>query len=306
MKRLLNYRSDILLLLTTLLWGSSFITTEYLLHEVDFMTLMALRNLLAGLVVLLCFLKYLKHFSWKSLGAASVLGVLLFAGGLLQTGGMIFSTPEKTAFITSFQNLFIPFISILFLRKKPSPFSIAGLVCAFAGMYFITIAASPNGFSGGWGIGETLTLISAFIWAWYIIFISKFSKNHNLYFLSIIQLFVAGIMYAAIAMFIGSRPMPNTTSAWLLLLYVAILPSAGATIFMMIGQRHTPPTRAAVIYSLEPVFALAFRSNNSLLDGSYALANLPTLIGGAAIVFGVLVSELGPLLFYKEAKTLNP
>ena len=308
MKRFIGYKYDIFLIITTLLWGSTFLTTEYILREVDMMTFLWIRNILAGLVLLLIFWRFLRAFTWRALGAAVVLGVLLFAGGILQTGGLLFTTPEKSAFITSFQNLFVPFLSLFFLRKKPSVFSVAGLICAFIGMYFITYGSSPLGFAGGlgflggWGYGETLTLLSALMWAWYIVFISKFANRHNLYFMSIVQLFVAGLLFMVVSFFTGARPMPNTLSAWIPVLYIAIFASAGALLFMMIGQQHTSPTRAAVIYTMEPVFALAIGLLIPSFDGTYALANLPTLIGGGAIVFGVLVSELGPIVFGRKSE----
>ncbi len=308
MKRLLGYKYDIFLLVTTLLWGSTFLTSEYILREVDMMTFLWIRNILAGLVLLLIFGRYLRTFTWRALGAATVLGVLLFAGGILQTGGLFFTTPEKSAFITSFQNLFVPFLSLFFLRKKPSVFSVAGLICAFIGMYFITYGSSPLGFAGGlgflggWGLGETMTLVSAAMWAWYIIFISKFAHRHNLYFMSIVQLFVAGILFLGVGLFTGARPMPNTLNVWILVLYISIFASAGALLFMMIGQQHTSPTRAAVIYTMEPVFALVIGLLIPSYNGTYALANPPTLIGGGAIVFGVLVSELGPLVFGRKVE----
>ncbi|MEI6603473.1 MAG: DMT family transporter [Clostridia bacterium] len=303
MKRLLGYKYDIFLLITTLLWGSTFLTTEYILREVDMMTFLWVRNILAAVVLLFIFGRYLRTFTWRALGAAAILGALLFAGGVLQTGGMVFTTPEKSAFITSFQNLFVPFLSLFFLRKKPSIFSVAGLICAFIGMYFITYGSSPLGFAGGWGfiggwgIGETFTLISAFMWAWYIIFISKFSLKHNAYFMCIVQLAVAGALFGIVSIFTGARPVPNTLSAWLPIIYISVFASAGSLVFMMLGQRHTSPTRAAVIYTMEPVFALIIGLLIPSFDGTYALANAPTLIGGGAIVFGVLVSEIGPLMF---------
>ena len=149
---------------------------------------------------------------------------------------------------------------------------------------------------------RTMTLLSAAMWAWYIILISKFANKHNLYFMSIVQLFVAGILFLGVGLFTGSQPMPNTLNVWILVLYISIFASAGALLFMMIGQKHTSPTRAAVIYTMEPVFALAIGLLIPSFDGSYALANLPTLIGGGAIVFGVLVSELGPMLFGRKVE----
>jgi len=293
-KRFSEYKSDIYLVIATFFWGASFLATEYILKQADLLSYMGARYIIATLVLLLFFGKYLKYFSWKAVRGGVVLGLFLFAGSLLLAAGQLYTTPEKSAFIISIQILVVPFAAFFFLKKKPSIYSVFGVIFAFVGMFFITVGSSPLGLLGGWGFGETLTLLAALTWGWHIIFVSKYSQDNNPIFVCIVQVLTAGILSNLAAFLTNSKPIPSTFDAWLPILFIGVCATAGSLALMLIGQQHTPPTRAAVIYSMEPVFAFVIGILIPSWDGTYATCNLPTLVGGAAIVFGVLVSEVGP------------
>jgi len=297
MKQLARFKYDLFLLTATFLWGSSFLATEYSLKQVDLMTLIGYRYAIATVVMLLLFGRYLKHYTPKALRNGLFLGLFLFAGTLLQTGGQLFTTPEKSAFIISMQVLVVPFISFLFLKKTPSAFSLVGVCLAFVGMFLVNVGSSITGLFGGWGIGETITLGCALIFGTHIIFSSKFTQETNPLFLCIIQLATVAVLSNITAAVLGDRPVPATLDVWLPLLYTGIFATAGALSLMLIGQKHIPPTRAAVIYSMEPVFAFITGMIIPSFDGTYATSNLPTLIGGGTIILGILVSEIGPDIF---------
>lgn len=241
-----------LLILVTLLWGSTFLTIHTILDFIDPVMLVLCRFTLASLIMLVILkgrVDQITPHEWKG---GFVVGSTIWAAYTLQCVGLQEINSSTSAFLTGLYVAFVPLCQWAVYKQRPSGMIMLAVVLAFVGM---SLFANPfeMSFTGQWG--EWVTILSAFICAWEILTISKFAPGCRPLQLSFTQLiFVAGMSAVTLLFYEPVRP---TVICPELIAGIAALAMIVAFVQFGIGWalKYVSALRATLTYSLEPVFA---------------------------------------------------
>jgi drug/metabolite transporter (DMT)-like permease len=275
-------RAELALLATTLVWGNTFIAMKFILEEATPLTNVGVRFAVASLFFLIMFRKRLFPLSKGDLIRGGLLGMFLFLGFATQNVGLVYTTASKSAFITGMMVVFVPLLQVAIERKGLKVGNLAGVVVVVAGLWFLT---SPSG--SGFNVGDALTLVCAVVFAMYIVYLDVVSKEMTTERLTFLQIAATG-SYAWLAVALLEEPVISfSTRSLLSLLYLTFLATVLTTYVQTRFQKDTTPTRAVLIFSVEPVITAV--SAYLLLDERLGGIGI---FGGGLIVAGVLLSEL--------------
>jgi len=220
-----------------------------------------------------------------------ILGLLVLAGLVLQTVGLRYTTPARSAFLTGLSVLVVPFVARFAYGRAVRAASWAGVALAVAGLWLLTRPLGV-GISAAIRLGDALTALCAVAFALQIVLTSEWSPRHPLAPFVLVQV-AAGL---AGTLLLLPLDMPRLDPAGLprvvaTALFTGVPMTAGAFFVMAWAQRRTPAVRAAIIFSLEPVSAALFShfyGGEPLTAADWA--------GGALVVLGVVVGEVGSAL----------
>jgi len=271
--------------LVTLVWGATFVVIKNALTEITPLLFNAIRMTIAALALFVIFRKKLRGLTRSAVRAGCVVGVFLFLGYQFQTTGLQFTTPSKSAFLTGVSVVLVPVFLTLFWRRHIRHWTVFGVVCAFAGLYLMTIPG--GGALEGVNFGDVLSAGCAVGFAFQIIFTGRATTHHSFEQISCVMMACcAGLMWLTIPQL--ERPQVQWTPNVLWTIAVTgILGTAAAFTIQAWAQQFTPPTHTALIFSLEPVFAwmMSFIVLGERLG-------LRAAAGAGLILAGVLISEL--------------
>lgn len=282
-----SLKAHILLVLITLIWGASFVVIKYALADISPLFFNAVRMTLAAVTLAVVFHRDLRKLTRGALLYGAVIGLFLCMGNELQTVGLKYTTPSKSAFLTGMSVVLVPVFLTLFWGHKISPWSATGVALAFVGLYLLTISGSAATFNfKETNPGDLLTLIAAVVFAFHIIFMGHATQVHSWRQIVVIQTVLSALMM------IGA--IPAAERIWVIwsgrviagIFLTGFLSLALAFAIQAWAQQFTPATHAALIFSLEPVFA----SCASLLFLGERLGGR-AVVGGLFILAGVLISE---------------
>jgi drug/metabolite transporter (DMT)-like permease len=283
-------RAESFLLSLTIIWGSTFVLTKFILEDASPLVYVALRFFVASLLFGALFFRRLRTISKDGIAKGLVLGVLLFLGFILQTIGMKFTTASKSAFITGLMVVFTPIFQLIIERKAPKIGNLIGVVLVAIGLYLLT---SPQG--SEFNFGDALTLVCAVVFSIYTVYLGVYGKDHDPAHLTFTQ-FVFTAIFAFMAIpFLETAHLNMTFNFLLNLAYLAVMPTVVALYVMAKYQKYTTPTRSAIIYSMEPPFAALFAF---FIIGEQI--GMMGVIGGILILFGLIVSELSDDIFTRK------
>lgn len=270
------------LLAVTAIWGSTFFLIRDLLDRVPTLDFLAVRFAIAAALLALIAPRSLARLSAESRRRALVLGALYGVAQILQTAGLAHTAASVSGFITGMYVVATPLFAALLLRTRIGPLTWAAVALAAAGLAVLTL----EGFAIGYG--EAITLVAALIYALHIVGLGAWSKPDEALGMSILQLVVIAVI-CLVATAPDGIVLPDTTRDWLSVLYMAVFAGALALVAQTWAQAHLPPTRSAIIMSMEPVFAALFAV---WLGGESAGPRM--LVGGAMVLSAMLLVELGP------------
>ena len=270
------------LLAITACWGSTFYLIKDLLDRVPTLDFLAVRFAIAAAAMLLVAPKAIARLSPAVRRHAVVLGLLYGVAQILQTAGLAHTPASVSGFITGMYVVCTPLFAAWILHTRIGLVTWAAVALATVGLGVLTL----GGFSIGYG--AAITLVAAMLYALHIVGLGAWSTPRDAVGMSILQITVI----AAIC-FVATVPdgivLPGTSRDWLSILYMAIFAGALAMLGQTWAQAHLPPTRSAIIMSMEPVFAAGFAV---ALGGEGVTSRL--LIGGAMVLTAMLVVELVP------------
>ena len=284
-----SLKAHLLLILTTLVWGASFVVIKNALRDITPLLFNAIRMSVAAVTLLLVFWKDLRGMGRKVVGSGVLIGICLWAGNELQTSGLKYTAASKSAFLTGLAVVLVPAFLGLFWRRPIGRWSACGVVLALAGLYLLTIPATANGSPlAAVNRGDLMTIAAAVIFTFHIIFMGHAAQWHSWRQITVLQSVTAGVLNW-IAVPVLERP----TVAWSAPVVVGILLTgffslAAAFSVQAWAQQFIPATHTALIFSLEPVFA----SLTSFLVLGERLG-VRGLFGAGMILAGVLLSEEG-------------
>ncbi|WP_340538659.1 DMT family transporter [Nocardioides sp. GXZ039] len=263
-------------------WGSTFILIKDLLDRIPTLDFLAVRFLIAGLVMVAVAPKALARLSPTARRRAVVLGALYGAAQILQTAGLAHTPASVSGFVTGLYVVATPLLAAVLLRTRLTAFTWTAVVLAAVGLGVLTL----DGFSIGYG--EAITLVSAVMYALHIVALGAWASAEEALGLSILQLLVIAVI-CLVATAPNGLVLPDRTGDWISILYMALIAGAAALIGQTWAQAHIAPTRAAIVMSMEPVFAAAF----AVAFGGESLT-WRLLLGGSLVLTAMLVVEAGP------------
>ncbi|HEY2999131.1 MAG TPA: DMT family transporter [Acidimicrobiales bacterium] len=274
-----RWQADTALVVAAFFFGTTFIVVQDAVEDADPVPFLAVRFLIAGLV--LAVLGRRRPATPRELRHGVVAGTALLIGYVLQTIGLQYTTPSTSAFITYLLVVFVPLIGLVALRRRPHPLTLAGLVPAVAGLVLLT-----GGPDVGLGRGEVLTLGCAVAFAAHIVILGEIAERHDAIRLTCVQVTTVGLACLVVSPVTGGLAMPARALG--AAAFTGVFATALAFAAMVWAQRVVSPSRAALILLLEPVFAalLAWAAGDPLTAA--------TVAGGLLILVAVVVAEVLP------------
>ena len=270
------------LLLVTACWGSTFFLIKDLLDRVPVLDFLAVRFAIATVTVFLLFPRALGRLSAATRRQAMVLGLLYGVAQILQTEGLAHTPASVSGFITGMYVICTPLLAAPLLRQRIGAWTWAAVLLAVSGLAVLTLSGLSIGY------GEALTFVAAVLYALHIVGLGAWSTPGDAIGMTIVQLAVVTVVCFAVTAPDGVV-LPSTAADWASVIYMAVFAAGLALAAQTWAQAHLPPTRSAIIMSMEPVFAAFFAV---LLGGEDA--TLRMLVGGAMVVGAMLIVEVGP------------
>ena len=274
-----------LLVLVTLLWGSTFLTLQIALRWADPVVVVALRFILASFILFVLLkgrINQISSYEWK---AGIAVGLCIFGVYTLQTIGLATIPSSTSAFLTGLYIAFVPLLQWLFLHQKPTATIALTTVMAFCGM---ALFANPFALNLDGQLGEWITILSALICAVEILTVSYFASGCRPLYLSFTQMVTVAVLASGTLLF--HDPVKSTQWTWGLAACVGALAAIVAFVQFGIGWalKYVSALKATLIYSLEPVFAgiIGWLAGERLGASEW--------VGATLIILAVMISAWRP------------
>jgi drug/metabolite transporter (DMT)-like permease len=274
-------------------WGATFVIVKRALLEISTTYFLALRFLLASLCLLLIFLPAFRRMPtreiWRGLRGGGAVGLFLWLGFTLQTLGLKFTSAGHSGFLTGFYIVLVPLLAAAAYRRWPLARELVGIAVAASGMLVLTLpslAAKNANFH--MNRGDLLTIGCALAFALHLLVLGHYSQRERFEAVALGQILCAALLSSASLTLEPPRAVWSTPVI-LAIAITAVLATALAFTLQTWAQQYTTPTRTALVFALEPVFALA----TAVLAGGEALTE-SALVGGGLILTGILTVELKP------------
>jgi len=270
---------ELVLVLFTIIWGGTFLATRTALHGMGPFTLLFIRFAI-GAVLVGVFVRR-RPSAREALGAL-IVSVTIAVAIAAQAEGLKTVGSARAGFLTAFYVPLVPILQGPITGRRASIADILGAIVAFVGL---TLLAAGNGFSPSLTLGDVVILFGAVATALQVVLMSRFASDGDAKSITALQLAGVAMLSVGGATAEGMRATPMALSVAVVLGVVA---TAVGLFAMNWAQRTISPTRAALIYALEPVWAALF--------GFLAGEKLGTtaLVGGGLVVVGALVGEFLP------------
>jgi drug/metabolite transporter (DMT)-like permease len=283
-------RSHLLLLTAAAIWGFAFVAQRLGMQHVGPFVFNALRFGLGALLML----PFIRNGTMASaekgrvpanrvsaMSGGIATGLVLFAGASLQQVGIVFTTAGKAGFITGLYVVLVPLFGIV-LGRRTSVSAWLGAFSAVMGLYFLTgIDIS------GANRGDFLVLASAFFWAFHVLLVGQFSARVGALRLAFMQYATCSLLSLVVAFAIECFVLEQIIGAAIPILYAGLFSVGLAYTLQVVAQRRAHPTHAAIILSLEAVFAV--------FGGWIILGEIITdrgLLGCLLMLFGMIIAQL--------------
>lgn len=286
-----KHRGELLLLLTSFIWGFAFIAQKLGSDYIEPFTFNFFRNLTAG-IFLLAYTFFRKNKSRKKVDSITktatirggiATGLVMAVAVSFQQTGVYFTTSGKAGFITSLYVVIVPIFAI-FMGKKVSKKTAISIILALVGLYLLTVRVD-DGFSIN--KGDILIFVGSLFFAFHILFIDKFSIRADSVKMSMIQFFVASLVSLLLMILFEKPNFDLLMKGMLAILYLGIFSSGLGYTLQIVAQKDTDPTIASLILSLESVFAAFF--------GFLFLKERPVdreIFGGIIMFIAIILSQI--------------
>jgi drug/metabolite transporter (DMT)-like permease len=272
-------KAELLLVLATFFWGATFVIVKGALADASPLLFVALRFLLAGMLMWVVMAR--GRIERRAVLPSLLLGIVLFAGFIFQTWGLFYTTPSKSAFVTGFSVILVPLISH-YSGYRLGRGNVAAAALGLAGLYFLVL---PSGL-GAVNRGDLLTLLGAISFAFHIVLLGIYSRRISFRQFAPGQIMVVGLIALLAAPFAPATAVHWTGRLAFAVVVTAIFATAIAFSAQVWAQRYTPPAHTALIFALEPVFALL---TSVIVTGEHFGGK--EVLGFVLILAGMIISE---------------
>jgi drug/metabolite transporter (DMT)-like permease len=266
----------------TAAWGSTFFMLKGVVTRVPAADFLAVRFAVAGLALWALAPRSMSRLTPTARRHGILLGTAYGVGQLLQTWGLEHTSASVSGFVTGMYVIITPLLGAVPLRQRVLPVTWVAVGLATAGLGVLSV----HGFA--LGAGESLTLVSAAVYAAHIVGLGAWSTGRDAFGLTVMQMLTVAVVCSAAAL-PGGVTLPSTTPDWSALLYMALVAGAAALLLQTWAQAHLPATRAAIVMTMEPLWAGGFAVT---LGSEPVGARL--LVGGTLALSAMFLAELGP------------
>lgn len=273
------------LIAATAVWGATFVVVQDAVEQMPVLPFLWWRFALATVVLAVLRPRAVLQLAPDRRRQGVVLGLLLGGGYVLQTFGLLHTSATVSGFITGMFVVFTPLIGWLVLGEPVAPPVWYAVGLATLGLALISLRGFAMGF------GELLTLGAAALFAGQIVGLARWSTASDAYGLTVLQLGIVALMSLLASPLQGGVVLPPTAGVWAAILFLALAATALAFLAQTWAQTHMSAPRAAIVLTLEPVFAGIF---GVTIGGDTLTARI--LAGGLCIVAAMYVVELAPRL----------
>jgi len=272
--------ATLLLVALTAVWGSTFFLIRDLVQDVPPVDFLAVRFTLSAVIMLILFWRPLRALSRRQVLVGMGLGALYGLAQIFQTQGLATTPASVSGFVTGTYVVLTPVFTAVLLRERVPGSTWAAVGLATGGLALLSL----NGLSVG--IGEAITLLAAALYALHIVGLGRHSASEIATGLSVVQMLVIAVL-CVVGALPGGVVLPSTPAQWGTVLYMVVFASILALWVQTWAQAHMPATRAAIIMTVEPVFAASFAV--TLGDET---ATLRMVLGGALVLTAMFAVEL--------------
>ncbi len=285
-----HWTADLALVIVALLWGATFVIVKRALVEISTMYFLAVRFTAASLFMLAIFLPAFRradrHQIWRGLRGGFTAGLFLWLGYVLQTFGLKYTTAGNSGFLTGLYIVLVPLISAAVYKRWPQSRELAGIGIATTGMVVMTVPDLDAQFH--MNRGDALTVGCAAAFACHLLVLGYFSQREFFPAVALGQIVCTALLSVL------CLPIEHPTAVWSAnvigaICVTALFATALAFALQTWAQQYTTATRTALIFALEPVFALV----TAVVAGGERLT-IAAVVGGALILSGILAVELKP------------
>jgi drug/metabolite transporter (DMT)-like permease len=300
-----HWLSILIVIGATFVWGTSFPLSQYVLRgDIGVTAMLALRFGLGALTILSLVLLLRIRTNGRGAGHGMILGVIVTAGFWLQMDGLRYTSVPKSGFITGLFVLFTPICALLFGEKVKLHHGAAAAL-SVVGLYGLVYGGDGPEGPGGWNLGDLETLIAAALFGLQIYLIGRFSRQTHGMILALGQVgTVAVLCWATILLGFGGPVSAITgmpTSAFLVLIYLGFMATGIVICGQCLVQASLGPTEAAILFTLEPLFA-ALLAVAGVVPGVHDhLASLQWA-GAGLLLAAPILTEQGDALFRRGAR----
>jgi len=277
--------ADITLLGVSMVWGGTFPLIKVALQYSSPYAFLALRFLIATLILAIVFRKEVATTSRDALKAGFLIGLFVFIGYITQTVGLKYTDASKSGFITGLYVVVTPVLAYPILKATLSRKLVLAVLLASTGLFLLS-GINPRDLSMNYG--DFLTLVCAVAYAFSVVLISKYTKKHSSSVLATIQVLTTCILCTLSWAIIDPFSLPTSTIAWGAVFFTAVFATSLAFLGQNYAQKYTTATKAAIIFTAEPIFAWIF----SFATLGETLSQ-EGILGAALIVAGMLLSGFG-------------
>lgn len=269
------------LIVTTLIWGTSFVILKSTLNDITPLWVLVFRFSGAAVLMLLLSLTKIKRLDFGYIKSGAAMGCFLAAAYTVQTYGLYYTTPGKNAFLTATYCILVPFLYWIFYGSKPDKYNISAALICFVGMGFVCVKKDLSV-----NIGDILTVCCGLFYGMHIIVTAKGVEGRDPLLLTMLQFFFAAVVCLILAINIEPIPESVPTKVWLDIAYLCVMCTGVCFLLQTVGQKYTPPSAAAVIMTLESVFGTAL----SIALGQEILT-FGIVLGFCLIFTAIIISE---------------
>ena len=291
-----KYIGEGALLFNTLIWGGTFALIKNAFTDVSPLLFLGLRFGLATLIFLPFVYTQLRTTNKKTLIAGAILGVFYFSGFATQSVGLNLTTATKSGFITGTFVIFIPILQLIIEKRKPKWFNLVSVFLVLIGLVMLSSKGDNaidffKQLGSDFNFGDILTLICAILFAFQVVYVDVFTKKYDFLPMVFVQLLITGLGGFIFSFIFSISALEevrfninmNVVSA---ILYTSIFASIIATVIQLKYQKIVSPTKAGIIFSIEPIFAAVF----AYFLLSEKISNFG-FVGCVVIFIGLIVSE---------------
>lgn len=286
--------AELIMIVVAIIWGTGFVVTKLAMDNgIGVYYLLFIRFLVAS--ILLMFVIFLKKIKIKKemLLPGIIQGVLLTLGYSIQTMALNYTTPAKNSVLTGLNVIFVPYILLIFFRKKLDIFTIISSILAFFGT--LLLSGNISSFSEI-NKGDLLSMLCAIFFALYIIVIDKYANKINVFVMSFIQFFTVMILCLLLSLTKGEIKQLNSTSL-ISMIYLGVFGTFVAYNLQIMAQKVLSASRTVLLLSLEVVFGVLI----SIISG-YDSFSLNILVGTLLVFAGIVIAETKLDFIFKKEK----